>query len=205
MVAGSIALTLAGLYLLGNSGKSVRSLGPHEVQAYQIADALYRYSLQHGGRYPTGSSSTDIFQQLLDGQYVQDPALFWLEMPGKQKPTARVLRPDNVCWDITSPIMASNEELPVVFITGYRFNYSQSGTFTPLFKSVEGRPKAFVWGFIYSWDEQKATGIETHIDARPGALPYDWCADPNHRAFYDLNLESNQKFQQLTPDGPLSP
>jgi hypothetical protein len=195
--------------LLGLGG-AVKRVSPLETQAYLITKAIYEYADGHEGHFPPGKSSTEVFQHLLDGGYVRDPSLFWLQLPGKKKPTESVLRPENVSWDVSSPMTAGkNKVIPILFITGYKFHYTLKGTFTPLFKTPEGRSPDFVWGFLYSYDLDKQWLFlhwqETRTDPRSGSLPYDWCSDDSHWAFYNLFFDSSQEYQQLTPDGPLGP
>jgi len=102
-----------------------------------IGLALFTYANDHNGAYPTGKSSTEVFQKLIDAGYVNDPTLFWegfLPVPGKSKADSKVLKPENVCYDVTVPVNSTSDDtLPVVFLTGYRINYVPRGTATPLF------------------------------------------------------------------------
>jgi hypothetical protein len=56
--------------------------------ARQIAVAMFQYSVDHDGKYPDGKSSTEVFQKLIDGNYVSDPAVFYVPLDGKAKPEA---------------------------------------------------------------------------------------------------------------------
>src|SRR6187402_3640935 len=38
--------------------------------------ALFQFANDHDNRLPEGKSSTEIFQQLIDGKYVSDPRIF---------------------------------------------------------------------------------------------------------------------------------
>jgi hypothetical protein len=102
----------------------------------QIALAMAQYAQDHGGKYPGGASSTEVFQKLLDGKYVTDPATFYLIMPGKTQPTGTRLLPQNVCYDVTSGVDANSpESLPVVFVTGFRVEYQPDGSAISLTRS----------------------------------------------------------------------
>jgi type II secretory pathway pseudopilin PulG len=92
-----------------------------------IGLAMFEYANDNDGKYPDGNSSTEVFQKLIDGQYISDPAIFYDEgIPGKTKPGATAkLNPENVCWDVTSGVTANSPDgLPVVFLTGYKVTYA---------------------------------------------------------------------------------
>jgi hypothetical protein len=101
-----------------------------------LALAMFAYTNDNNGQYPFGKSSTEAFQKLLDGGYVNDPAIFYIPMSGKTKAVSgQPLKPENVCYDVT--VLAddsSPEELPLVFSTGYRMNYVPGGSAVPLIK-----------------------------------------------------------------------
>ena len=93
--------------------------------------AMYSYASDHNGAYPDGQTSTEVFQKLLDEKYVADPALFYLSMPGKIRPTSNKLSAENVCYDVTSGITAdSSDDLPIVFSEGYNVTYSAGASAT---------------------------------------------------------------------------
>jgi len=147
------------------------------------------YAKDHGGAYPTGKSSTEVFQQLIDGGYVTDPSLFYspLQPDGKVVASSNRLLPENVCWDVTTPLdLSSSDALPVVFITGYRVEYAPNGKATPL----PGRKTAGVPVFYHS-----NYSFFKFVDG------YD---DPLNFISSDFKPDG-KKYMQLTPDGPLTP
>ena len=95
---------------------------------------MYSYAQDNSGNYPDGKSSTEVFQQLLDGGYVTDASIFYIPAPGKTKPVSgQKLRPENVCWDVTGGLTNhSPGELPLLFLTGYRVSYSPGGAAVPV-------------------------------------------------------------------------
>jgi type II secretory pathway pseudopilin PulG len=100
--------------------------------ARAISLAMTMYARDHNGTYPDGASSTEVFQKLLDGKYVSDPALFYFAMPGKTKPTSNKLLPENVSYDVTSGVSSdSSYSVPVVFLTGYKIVYAPGASATP--------------------------------------------------------------------------
>src|SRR5271163_1205008 len=105
--------------------------GPESARmqtARVIGLSLFSYAGDHNGKYPVGSSSTDIFQQLIDQKYVTDPGMFYFAMPGKTKATTDKLKPENVCFDVTNAVVSGDPDgLPVVFSTGYKIDYIQGG------------------------------------------------------------------------------
>ena len=170
-----------------------QSPGLQEVQA--IGLAMYSYAQDHNGAYPVGKSSTEVFQKLIDGGYVTDPTIFFLELlkiPGKSKATSNSLKPENVCWDVTIPVDAtSSDYLPLVFSTGYRVKYLPGGEAIPLFSDTDGRLAAIV--VFYSG--MNATWVMNE-NLSFGDLPN----------FINSNFDPKGKtYIQLTPDGPLSP
>jgi len=95
------------------------------VQTGYLADVLNRYASDHGGAYPDGQTSTEVFQKLIDEKYIFDPTVFYFPMKGKTKPTGTKLTADNVCFDLTSGVTAkSSKSLPIVFTTGYNITYA---------------------------------------------------------------------------------
>ncbi len=135
-IAG-ILVILAGV-ALGPIGVGIEH--PYSNGAMQncrtIQLSMFQYSNDNDQLYPDGKSSTEIFQKLLDGKYLSDPAIVYLPMPGKVKPVpGERLKPENVCYDITGGVDASSSDLlPTVFITGYRVGYAPHGTAVPLIK-----------------------------------------------------------------------
>jgi type II secretory pathway pseudopilin PulG len=98
-------------------------------EARVIALGMYQYSLDHNGVYPDGKTSTEVFQKLLDGNYVSSPAAFYFSMPGKVRATSKTLLPQNVCFDVTSGVTADSPgDVPLVFSTGYSVRYSAGST-----------------------------------------------------------------------------
>jgi hypothetical protein len=167
---------------------------PAMMTTRQIGVVMFEYANDHNGVYPTGKSSTEVFQKLIDAGYVTDPTLFWegfLPVPAKSKANSKILRPENVCYDVTVPVSAdSNDALPVVFLTGYRIDYVPRGTATPLF----------------SWAKDW-TGLPVYYHGNNTAfLKNDGQPDGVVTNFISQAFDpAGAKFQQLTPDGPLGP
>ena len=116
--------------LIGYAGKTFvvgigRTAQDRSVQAAQeIASAMNAYASDHKGVYPDGLTSTEVFQKLIDGKYLTDPGIFYLQMAGKNKATSARLTANNVCYDVTSGVTAdSSDQLPMVFCTGYEVSY----------------------------------------------------------------------------------
>jgi hypothetical protein len=174
-----------------------RLLSPHSDPVNQtvrtIGVAMYAYAMDHNGAYPTGKSSTEVFQKLVDEGYVTEPAMFCcdeLKMPGKSKATSGKLKPENVCWDVTIPLDAApSDDVPVVFSSGYRINYVPGGDATPILSAP--KPRYDGVSVCYhsnsaSWQEGQPDGIV------PNFISPDFKPD-------------GKKYVQLTPDGPLGP
>ena len=152
---------------------------------------MYAYANDNDGKYPTGKSSTEVFQKLIDGGYITDPSLLYvkgLQVPGKTAATSNKLKPENVCWDVTIPADMNNADpsLPLLFCTGYRVEYVPHGGALPL--APGGIPGIVVY----------------YCNNSAQFLPNDGKSDgfvPNLiPATFDTK---GVKYIQLTPDGPL--
>ena len=100
--------------------------------AHALGLALWSYANDNQGLYPDGTSSTEVFQKLMDGGYVTDPGIFCLAMDGKIRASQdqKTLKPENVCWDVTGGLKDNDSpELPLIFITGFRMTYAPGGGF----------------------------------------------------------------------------
>jgi len=161
-------------------------------QAHEISLALFACALDNGGAYPDGQSSTEVFQKLLDGKYVPDPAVFYLDLPGKSKAgPGQKLKPENVCFDLTSGLDSSAPDgLPVVFLTGYKVTYSPGTPAVPL-------AKPFVPGIVVAYKSDAAKFMKIDTTAGPdGSVPN----------FIPPTFDAQGKtYRQLTPDGSTSP
>lgn len=158
----------------------------------ELGQCLYSYALDHDGKYPAGKSSTDIFQQLIDQQYINDPEFLYFEMPGKIKATSNKLKPENVCFDITNPIQSDDpDSLPLVFSTGYKIDYVPGGKAHPLTNDDLGGIAVFF----------KDNNV-AFLRAQPDGIPLF----PPAGAFFDKMPAFDPKgriYKQLTPDGLL--
>jgi hypothetical protein len=176
-----------------------------------IAQAMLRYAQDHQGRYPSGKSSTEVFQKILDGGYADyyeiQASLFYFPIKGKTPPLAgQPLKPENVCFDVTGLAASSDsDELPLVFSTGFKVSYEPGAS------AIRLAPLEFRWpGFelfrpdpgpirnciIIGYKQPQAHILFVTADA----------ANPNGLAsgFIPADFRTNGKnYQQLTPDGVL--
>jgi len=84
-------------------------------------------TLGGSGSSPGASTSTEVFQKLIDGKYVSDPALFYIAMPGKVSPVGNQLTAANVCFDVTAGLTSSSPSgVPLVFTTGFSVSYGNT-------------------------------------------------------------------------------
>jgi type II secretory pathway pseudopilin PulG len=190
--------------------------------AMQQARALYvlisDYADAHQGKYPTGSSSTEIFQKLVDENHMKptgkslkevvrdlidgpsdnDPSIFCLDMPGKTPASSVQLKPENVCFDVTVPLgKNSPDELPAVFVTGYKVTYVSSGTAIPLPASRERYWTAVCYNSGSAFALMKGHELPDWPSIEPDGTVVNFIPATFHPA--------GKKFEQLTPDGPLAP
>jgi hypothetical protein len=124
---------LVVLFMLYGSCGPVNAKGGGESSALQqartIAMAMFQYAHDHGEKYPAGSSSTELFQKLIDGNYVDNSETFYVPMTGKVKAKlGERLKPENVSFDATGGTdLNSPKSLPIVFLTGYKVDYRAGG------------------------------------------------------------------------------
>jgi hypothetical protein len=111
-------------------------------RARAISLALYSYSQDNDGHYPSGKKSTEVFQQLLDGGYIADSSIFYnYWTPGKVRPQSNHLTSENTCWDVTCCVdNSAPPDLPVVFSTGYRVTYQAGAHAVPILPKLSPRP-----------------------------------------------------------------
>jgi hypothetical protein len=174
-----------------------------------IALAESQYADDHDGRYPDGNSSTEVFQKLLDGNYVSDPMMFYLRIPGKTSPSDAHLKPENVAYDVTSGMVGPVPDgLPLVIVTGYKIDYRHGGKVTSLDK-----PRPIFLGVNRAWIDWLnfkpkmlfAPPVIIEMNGRPvvpevtsGSLETDEKDD----ALQDFKSQG-KTYRQLTPNGPL--
>ena len=157
--------------------------------AHAIGLSLYAYANHNQGLYPDGTSSTEVFQKLLDQGYVADRQIFYVPMEGKTRPVQdqKRLKPENVCWDVTVLLDSnSSDYLPVLFSTGYRIDFAPNGSATPL-------PGTKADGLAVFYHSNASTfKIENLQHVVLDVISPDFKSD-------------GKKYVQLTPDGPLNP
>ncbi len=180
---------------------------------HTLALALFCYANDYGGKYPDGKSSTEVFQKLVDGKYISDPAIFYVPFVGKTKWTSGKLKPENVCWDVTNGLNLNgdSDETPLIFITGFRMDYRPGGS-AYVVKTYDYRPREprtwFAWmqgaPLVFKWESLtiawKNTGAKEMLPPSP---PLPDGSIPN---VVSISFDPKGKiYIQLTPDGPISP
>ncbi len=172
--------------------------------------AMFSYAGDHNGKYPDGSSSTEVFQQLLDGQYITDPAIFYLPLTGKNRAIAgQKLKPKNVCFDVTSGVTSDSPDgLPVVFLTGYEVTYAPGASAILINELYDPDRSWFDWliGRVPT-NEGKFPGVavayknNTAMFLKIIVATDDKASVPN---FVPQDFKPDGKtYLQLTPDGVL--
>jgi hypothetical protein len=186
---GILLLFCVALGPINNGLKQARANAQMQ-QGRQIGQCMLSYATDHYGNYPDGKSSTEIFQKLLDENYVTDPGIFYLPLSGKIQPVAgQKLKPENVCYDVTSGVDSNSSDLlPLVFITGYKVMYAPGGAAVPLVK-----PCPLGIAIFYKGNNAiflRSATVENPDGSIPNFIPSDF--DPKGKTY-----------RQLTPDGPL--
>jgi len=189
--------------------------GGHDIimpQVRQIGEMMSSYASDHGGSYPDGNSSTEIFRKLIDEGYCTDPTIFYFSLPGKIKPIAgQKLKPENVCFDVTSGVDPdSSDFLPLVFTTGYKVAYVPGGHAVPIIKpypSYEFKPRTWIqWWYQKPLSEHPPTIKVFYKSNDAISLFFQFAGNPDASIpnFVPAAFDAKGKtYRQLTPDGPL--
>jgi type II secretory pathway pseudopilin PulG len=193
----------------GGLGKARESAAMQTTRT--IALAMFQYANDNGS-YPDGKSSTEVFQKLVDGNYISDPAILYVPMPGKTKDLAGArLQPRNVCYDITSGIqMNSPDGLPIVFLTGFRIDYRPGGTAVSLVRPFPGihHGSSSWWQSINGGNPFEPTSglpvayMNNNAYFRNGEIGPDGMGVVRNVLPPDFNA-NGQIYRQLTPEGVL--
>lgn len=169
---------------------------------------LFMYAQDHQGKYPDGKSSTEVFQKLLNDGYLRGSAegsgleaLYW-PIPGKVKANVgtKILKPENVCWDVTCCIDGSTpHELPAVFLTGYKVTYLANAKAIPFFHP----PRTWSdWWHGREYPPFITVNYMTNSSLLLRASPDGTIPNFIPDGFY---TPPGTTYRQLTPDGSLPP
>jgi hypothetical protein len=182
-------------------------------QSHGIALAMFQYATDHDGNYPDGKSSTEAFQKLLDGGYVNDPGVFYVPLPGKRKAErGEKLKAENVCWDVTGGVSSNDpDEVPMVFMTGFKVHYAPGGAAVPVIKpypSFGERPTWFErWGLpahSSDWMDFPKRLVVSYKSMSAAGIKLDETAGYSAPNFIPAKAPAFTKtYRQLTPDGTL--
>ena len=209
-----VLLFLAGIALgpIGGQPHAPESMTLQMAHALNLA--MFSYANDNDGKYPDGTSSTEVFQKLVDGGYITDPAYFYVQLKGKSKPVAgQKLRSENVSWDVTNGVdSTSSDQIPVVFLTGFKISYIPRGAAIPLIKPFPRYGVVFPNQSWLDWSEFKYWGDEGIAVAYKGNMSMikKPVVPPNGNTsipdFISPDFKPNGKtYRQLTPDGSLPP
>jgi hypothetical protein len=177
---------------------------------------LNQYAADHNGHYPEGKSSTEVFQQLIDGKYITDPEIFYfsyLPITGKVRPESDQLKPENVSWDVTCCIDSTAPNgLPVVFVTGYKVTYQAGTPAVPRTAPRIPLPKQTWFQYLFGPEPIRPHLAFSYTDSTPtfgkGISARVVYADENGNFpnFIPAGFDPKGKvYRQLTPDGELPP
>ena len=176
-------------------------------QARDIGLLLLDYAQDNHGLYPEGKTSTEVFPKIVDGGYadptgkdkISGAAIFYFPMPGKVKPTSKILRPENVCWDVTCCLRAisSPDQIPVVYITGYKVTYAPGASALP-----ETWPTR-AWGEWWTAADYPRGFIAANYFP-DGSVLLKVAPDGTIPNFIPSSIQGDlTPYRQLTPDGKL--
>ena len=173
------------------------------LDARAIGLMLFQYAADHNDEYPTGKTSTEVFQQLIDGGYVSDgenaesprkgAAIFYEMFPGKTPAKSHKLRPENVAWDLIVPVKRMPEDMPILLTTGYRLDLKPNGGATPR----TWPPRS--WG---DWLENIDYPRGYLVFVRnPGTFLRQAGPDGSIPNLVPGDFDPAEPYRQLTPDG----
>ncbi len=173
--------------------------------SHALGLALYSYAQDHSQKYPRGTTSTEVFQQLLDGGYVTDPSIFYIPLPGKIAPVpGQKLRPENVSWDFT--LGASTKDspsLPLLFMTGFAVTYAPGGSAVPITKPFPPFGESSGWSWLWSDHSDRLTELGLAVFYVGNNARFIKPADPNATEvanFVPPDFDAQGKtYRQLTP------
>jgi hypothetical protein len=182
-------------------------------QTDEIGTAMYRYSIDHHGQYPTGKNSTEVFQKLIDEHYVSDPAIFYsfgIANDNKTRATSNTLKPENVCFDITVPVTDDSPNgLPLIFVSGFTISYKKgSSAFAPFYSN------GHIGGMAAFYKNDQPLSVLSMFGSNRSKTIYQKAVFEKRGAdvvrcipnFIPLDFKPDGRdYQQLTPDGLLAP
>ena len=212
-----VAIILFGIFLelAGPINRGFDYQTTRTQQAATLWAAMVAYANDHNQYYPDGNSSTEVFQKLLDGGYVTEPRTFYIPLAGKTEARpGEKLKPENVCWDVTSGVdVHASDDLPVIYMTGYRVMYAPGGDAVPFIKPYP-RYNTYSW---FEWWQRH--GLMPQPSPVPGIavgygynygdakfIKFDATMDPHGTIpdFISTEFDPGGKtYRQLTPDGAL--
>jgi hypothetical protein len=165
-------------------------------QAQAIGAVLAKYAADHGGKYPDGKTSTEVFQALIDQNYLTDRSILYYPMPGKRPATTNQLQPENVCWDLTEGVDAdSPPTLPVVFSTGFAVAFQPGAR--------PGIPPISWW---QGWNDHTFARDFIALCDRAGSGKSVYTGGTSEVAFMPQDIDlKNRTYRQLTPTGTIPP
>ena len=182
-------------------------------EVHALGLAMFSYANDHNGAYPDGGSSTEVFQKLVDGGYVMDPAYFFIRMPGKTRPVAgQKLKPENVCLDVTGGAdLKDSDELPILITTGYRLAYVPGGAAVPILPRGPEFESPGAWPFSWlTWPHGPMNGLAVYfkgnramwVTAQGTTVMQGQRYSLPHVIPVDFDAKG-KTYRQLTPEGVL--
>ena len=114
---------IAGLFVYSNYTAD-KGLSSVLTNVMFIRFSLLAYAQKHGGAFPAGNSSTEIFQKLIDDHDLKANYVYF-DLPGKTQYLEGALNPNNVCYDFTQGTDSTSPDwVPIVLPTGFQIDYA---------------------------------------------------------------------------------
>jgi hypothetical protein len=162
-------------------------------QTRMLGMAFLSYAIDNNANFPDGKSSTEVFQKLIDGRYIADPAILILPIPNKTAAlSGQKLKPENVCFDVTCCLdISAPDSLPLIYMTGYKIAYKPNGAAVPLAKTPPG---GLPPGLTVMY-KNNSTRFLRPTEGGDGSIPN----------FMPSDYPTGKDYHQLTPDGAMKP
>lgn len=178
------------------------SVGSQYVsQVRQLGTILFTYASENDWKYPTGESSTEFFQELIDAGYLNNGELLYIDgMPGKSPWQSGKLRPENVCWDVVVPMTTGNPDaLPQILSTGWNLEF-KPGSRPTISNDNEARAILPSRSWL-SFRKEASLVLFRHGNSAELIRERDLLERPDDIAknFMPADLDPNKAYRQLKP------
>ncbi|MEM1060033.1 MAG: hypothetical protein AAGK14_12355 [Verrucomicrobiota bacterium] len=143
-------------------------------QLRAVGAAMQAYAADHGGRFPAGENSTEVFNELIATGYLEDHRMAMRGGKGHKSlldvvgggedeeptdPATTRLQSAEVAWDVTAvgASESAHPDLPLVFSTGHKVSYAPGSVPVPVASDADRVVYVYTFGGkwrLYRLDKQ---------------------------------------------------